>query len=64
MTGDTIFTIIREGSCMGFIPLSGQYTVVEEATLRMVCKVLYYYRKETFNFVQLENDIKRATKFI
>ncbi|CAF3644565.1 unnamed protein product [Rotaria sp. Silwood1] len=31
---DIIYTIVREGSCMGFLPLSGQYTVVEEAKLR------------------------------
>ncbi|CAF3576654.1 unnamed protein product [Rotaria sp. Silwood1] len=33
---DIIYTIVREGSCMGFLPLSGQYTVVEEAKLRRV----------------------------
>lgn len=30
------YTIVREGSCMGFIPLSGQYTAIEEAKLRRV----------------------------
>ncbi|CAF4408462.1 unnamed protein product, partial [Rotaria sp. Silwood2] len=33
--GDIGYTIIREGSCMGFIPLSGSYSVLEEAKLRM-----------------------------
>ncbi|CAF1098078.1 unnamed protein product [Rotaria sordida] len=31
---DIVYTIVREGSCMGFLPLSGQYTVLEEAKLR------------------------------
>ncbi|UJR37331.1 hypothetical protein I4U23_030039 [Adineta vaga] len=31
---DMMYTIIREGSCMGFLPLSGQYTAAEEAKLR------------------------------
>ncbi|CAF4414183.1 unnamed protein product [Rotaria sp. Silwood2] len=35
---DIVYTIIREGSCMGFLPLSGQYTVLEEAKLRRVRK--------------------------
>lgn len=30
------FTIFREGSCMGFLPLSGKYTAFEEAKLRNV----------------------------
>jgi hypothetical protein len=34
---DIIFTIIREGSCMGFLPLSRYYSALEEAKLRMVC---------------------------
>lgn len=33
---DIVYTIVREGSCMGFLPLAGQYTVVEEAKLRRV----------------------------
>ncbi|CAF4048403.1 unnamed protein product, partial [Rotaria sordida] len=32
---DIIYTIVRESSCMGFLPLAGKYTVVEEAKLRM-----------------------------
>ncbi|CAF0929613.1 unnamed protein product [Adineta ricciae] len=31
---DMFYTIIREGSCMGFLPLSGRYTDAEEAKLR------------------------------
>ncbi|CAF4805664.1 unnamed protein product, partial [Rotaria socialis] len=31
---DIIYTIVREGSCMGFLPLGGQYAVIEEAKLR------------------------------
>lgn len=34
--GDIVFAIIREGSCMGFIPLSRYYSAFEEAKLRMV----------------------------
>jgi hypothetical protein len=33
---DMIYTIVREGSCMGFLPLSGHYTALEEAKLRKV----------------------------
>ena len=33
---DMFYTIIREGSCMGFLPLSGRYTDAEEAKLRRV----------------------------
>ncbi|CAF1115140.1 unnamed protein product [Rotaria sordida] len=32
---DIVYTIVREGSCMGFLPLSGQYTVLEETKLRV-----------------------------
>ncbi len=31
-----VYTIVREGSCMGFLPLSGKYTALEEAKLRRV----------------------------
>ncbi|CAF4481627.1 unnamed protein product, partial [Rotaria magnacalcarata] len=31
---DIVYTIVREGSCMGFLPLAGQYTAFEEAKLR------------------------------
>ncbi|CAF4063529.1 unnamed protein product, partial [Adineta steineri] len=31
---DMIYTIVREGSCMGYLPLSGHYTLLEEAKLR------------------------------
>ncbi|CAF4947868.1 unnamed protein product, partial [Rotaria magnacalcarata] len=31
---DIGYTIAREGSCMGFLPLGGQYAVIEEAKLR------------------------------
>ncbi|CAF3086805.1 unnamed protein product, partial [Rotaria sp. Silwood2] len=33
--GDIGYTIVREGSCMSFIPLSGSYSVLEEAKLRV-----------------------------
>jgi hypothetical protein len=33
---DIAYTIIREGSCMGFLPLSRYYSPLEEAKLRMV----------------------------
>lgn len=36
MIGDMIYAIVREGSCMGFLPLSRYYSALEEATLRMV----------------------------
>ncbi len=41
------YTIIREGSCMGYLPFSKQYTVLEEAKLRIVCKLLFSCRKKT-----------------
>ena len=34
--GDIIYAIIREGSCMGFLPLSRYYSALEEAKLRVV----------------------------
>ncbi len=33
---DIICTIIREGSCMSFLPLSTYHTTLQEATLRLV----------------------------
>ena len=36
MTGNIVYTIYREGSCMGFIPLPGKYTILDEAKLRVV----------------------------
>ena len=35
---DITYAIVREGSCMGFLPLSGQYTAIEEAKLRLVSR--------------------------
>jgi hypothetical protein len=35
--GDFVLTIIREGSCMGFLPIAGYYSALEEAKLRVVC---------------------------
>jgi hypothetical protein len=35
-----IYTIIREGSCMGYLKLSGRHTAFEEAKLRIVCYFL------------------------
>jgi hypothetical protein len=37
ISGDIAYAIIREGSCMGFLPLSSYYSALEEAKLRMVC---------------------------
>ena len=34
--GDIVYAIIREGSCMGFLPISRYYSALEEAKLRMV----------------------------
>lgn len=36
MIGIVIYTILRDGSCMGFIPLTGRYSFIEEAKLRIV----------------------------
>jgi hypothetical protein len=36
MMGDVAFTIIREGSCTGFLPLSRYNSALDEAKLRMV----------------------------
>lgn len=34
--GDIAYAIIRESSCMGFLPISRYYSSLEEAKLRMV----------------------------
>jgi hypothetical protein len=39
---DVVYAIVREGSCMGFLPLSRYYSVLEEAKLRMVCTQKYF----------------------
>ncbi|CAF4499532.1 unnamed protein product [Rotaria socialis] len=33
--GDIVYSIVREGSCMGFLPSSRYYSTIEEAKLRM-----------------------------
>ena len=45
-----IVAIIREGSCMGFVPLSGHYSPLQEATLRVVCKYVFDYKSTMINF--------------
>jgi len=44
--GSITYTIAREGSCMGFLPLAGQH--LEEAKIRRVCKCFFCRREEIF----------------
>lgn len=39
MIGDVIFTVIREGLCTGFLPLSRYNSALDEAKLRMVNRI-------------------------
>jgi hypothetical protein len=42
---------------MGFLTLSGKYTILEEANLRMVCKSSYYCREQNmFCFCTVRKD--------
>ncbi|CAF1180370.1 unnamed protein product [Rotaria sp. Silwood1] len=54
--GDIIFAIVREGSCMGFLPLSRYYSSIEEAKLRMELGtwfIVYGLIKTTPHFIFL-----------
>ncbi|CAF3690473.1 unnamed protein product [Rotaria sordida] len=54
--GDIVFAIIREGSCMGFLPLSRYYSSIEEAKLRMELGtwfIVYGLIKTTPHFIFL-----------
>ncbi|CAF1325642.1 unnamed protein product [Adineta steineri] len=56
MLGDIAYTIVREGSCMGFLPLSKYYSAVEEAKLRMELGtwfIIYGLIKNTPHFIFL-----------
>jgi hypothetical protein len=37
--GDLTYAIVREGLCMGFLPLSRYYSALEEAKLRVVSMI-------------------------
>ena len=48
MLADISYAMIREGYCMGFLPLSRYYSTIEEAKLRMVRR--FHLNNNRFKF--------------
>ena len=56
MMGDVVFTVIREGLCTGFLPLSRYNSALDEAKLRMVNRI-FLTNLSSFHFRNLVHGL-------